>query len=368
MRFVLIQEADGPGGTPPSRARYDEMVREAMLAEQVGFSCYALSEQHFNPSLATVSAPECLLAYVAARTERIRLRIASVVLLRFNHPLRVAERAATLDLITGGRFDLGTARSNNPGTLHAFGIHPDETRSMWDESLTVIRGALAQAPFEHDGEVWQVPSVTVYPRPVQEPHPPIHVSATSIQTHRNAGLRGIGVMTGNSLTGGWEYMANAMLAYAQGQESADVGPGALTDCRGALAAVAHCAPSGAAAQDAARDVADNFVGLVAQWYDQLASSSDSYGEMAGLKEIVEQRHDLGALIARAPYLSIGTPEFFVERAERLAALGYDEFILRIDGMRHEDHIEAIRLIGREVIPAVAGLAASPVSVTADGSA
>ena len=155
-----------------------------MLAEKMGFSCYALSEQHFNASLATVSAPECLLAYIAARTERIRLRIASVVLLSFNHPLRVAERAATLDLISAGRFDLGTARSNNPDTLQVFGVHPDETRGMWDESLTVIRGALSQSPFEHDGPLWRVPRVTVYPRPVQTPHPPIHVSATSIQTHR----------------------------------------------------------------------------------------------------------------------------------------------------------------------------------------
>ena len=74
--------------------------------------------------------------------------------------------------------------------------------------------------------------------------------------------------------------------------------------------------------------------------------------MAGLKDVVDARQDLGSLIARSPYLSIGTPEFFIERTQQLAELGYDEFILRIDGMRHEDHLKAIRLIGERVIPAV----------------
>jgi alkanesulfonate monooxygenase SsuD/methylene tetrahydromethanopterin reductase-like flavin-dependent oxidoreductase (luciferase family) len=338
------------------------MVREASFAEEMGFSCYALSEQHFNNSLATVSAPECLLAAIAARTSSIRLRIASFVLLSFNHPLRVAERAATLDLISKGRFDIGTARSNNPGTLRAFGVHPSETRKMWDESLEVIRKALTLDPFDHQGELWQIPEITVYPRPVQQPHPPIHVSATSIETHRNAGLRGIGVMTGNSLPGGWEYLADAMSAYATASHKADPGPGAITECRGALAAVAHCAETDAQAERAANDVAQHFIGLVAQWYEQLSSSSADYGEMAGLKEIVDQRQDLGALISRSPYLSIGTPDFFLDRVHRLAELGYDEFILRIDGMTHADHMEAIRLIGEHVIPETADLAARPVQV------
>jgi alkanesulfonate monooxygenase SsuD/methylene tetrahydromethanopterin reductase-like flavin-dependent oxidoreductase (luciferase family) len=337
------------------------MIREATFAEEMGFGCYALSEQHFNRSLATVSAPECLLATIAAKTSTIRLRIASVVLLSFNHPLRVAERAATLDLISKGRFDLGTARSNNPGTLRAFGVHPDQTRKMWDESLEVIRKGLTLDPFDHQGELWQIPEITVFPRPVQQPHPPIHVSATSIETHRNAGLRGIGVMTGNSLPGGWDYLANALSAYASASIEGDPGPGVVTDCRGVLAAVAHCAETDAEAQRAAKDVAEHFIGLVAQWYDQLSSSSGAYGEMAGLKEIVDQRQDLDALIARSPYLSIGTPDFFVERAQRLAELGYDEFILRIDGMRHEDHMEAIRLFGENVIPRTADLAARPVA-------
>lgn len=95
----------------------------------------------------------------------------------------------------------------------------------------------------------------------------------------------------------------------------------------------------------------------------LAETVVPHGEMAGLKDIVDQRQDLGALISRSPYLTIGTPDFFLERVHRFAELGYDEFILRIDGMTHADHIEAIRLIGEHVIPETADLAASPVQVS-----
>jgi alkanesulfonate monooxygenase SsuD/methylene tetrahydromethanopterin reductase-like flavin-dependent oxidoreductase (luciferase family) len=352
MRFVLIQEADGPGGTPPPASRYDEMLEEAAFAEKMGFASYACSEQHFNPSLATVSAPDILLAAVAMRTSTIKLRVASFVLLPFNHPVRVAERIATLDLLTKGRFEVGTARSNNPGTLRAFGVDPNETRGMWRESIEIVRGALAEEPFSFDGRFWQVDSVRVIPRPVTKPHPPIHVSATSIETHLQAGKLGIGVMTGNSLPGGWDYLADALRAYRDGGEDADPGPGAITDCRGVLAAVAHCAETEAEAHAAAGAVADHFVTMVAGWYERLSRSGGSYSEMAGLQEVVDQKQDLAALIERSPYLSIGTPEFFVDRARRLQAMGYDEFILRIDGMTHEDHIKAIELIGACVIPAL----------------
>jgi alkanesulfonate monooxygenase SsuD/methylene tetrahydromethanopterin reductase-like flavin-dependent oxidoreductase (luciferase family) len=352
MRFVLIQEADGPGGTAPGVARYDEMLEEAAFAEEMGFSAYACSEQHFNPSLATVSAPDILLAAVAMRTSTIKLRVASFVLLSFNHPLRVAERIATLDLLTKGRFEVGTARSNNPGTLRAFGVDPEETRGMWRESIEIIRGALAEEPFSFEGRFWQVDNIRVIPRPITKPHPPIHVSATSIETHLQAGKLGIGVMTGNSLPGGWDYLTDALCTYREGQEDADSASGAITDCRGVLAAVAHCAETEAQAHGAASAVADHFVTMVAGWYDRLSTSAGSYSEMAGLKEVVNQKHDLAALIDRSPFLSIGTPEFFVDRAQRLQAMGYDEFILRIDGMTHEDHMKAIELIGTRVIPAL----------------
>lgn len=353
MRFVLIQEADGPGDTAGTSTRYHEMIKEAQAAEDVGFSSYAISEQHFNKSVATIPAPDTFLAAVAMRTSSIRLRVASFVLLPFNHPLRIAERIATLDLLSGGRVDVGTARSNSPDTLQAFGVSPDMTRAYWEESFQIVRGALTTEDFSYQGEFWQIPPVTVYPRPLQKPSPPLHVSATSLETHLRAGQLGIGMMTGNSLPGGWDYLEEAIATYERGlAESFDSPDAAHTVCRGALSVVTYCADSTAQAHRDAKDAADRFVGMVADWYEQLSKSSSGYAAMGPLKEIVERRHDLAHLIDRSPYLSIGTPDFFLERCEVLRQLGYEEFIVRIDGMTHEQHLQTIKMFGEHVIPHV----------------
>jgi alkanesulfonate monooxygenase SsuD/methylene tetrahydromethanopterin reductase-like flavin-dependent oxidoreductase (luciferase family) len=355
MKIAIIQEADAPNAALPAASRYQEMTEEAILAEEMGFSTYLASEQHFNDTVATISAPESFLAYLAAKTSTIRLRVGSFVLLPFNHPLRVAERTATIDILSDGRFEMGTARSNNPGTLASFGVDPKLTRPMWEESIQIIRKALSEEFVEFHGEIWDIPPTRVMPKPIQQPHPPFHVSATSIETHHNAGVYGIGVMTGNSLPGGWEYLEKAMAAYADGLEKVDVGPGVLTESRGVLAAVAHCAPTEEEALAQGAEVAGRFIDEVVKWYDALSAASTDYAAMGALREVVDGRSDLSTLIERSPYISIGTPEFFVERCRKIASYGYDEFILRIDGMTHADHMQAIELVGKEVIPKVADL-------------
>jgi alkanesulfonate monooxygenase SsuD/methylene tetrahydromethanopterin reductase-like flavin-dependent oxidoreductase (luciferase family) len=356
MRFYLLQEIDVPGGDPPPPERYQEVVAEAIRAEEVGWHGVALSEQHFNRTLATSSAPESFLGYVAARTETIRLRFASVVTLPFNHPIRVAERVATLDVLSGGRIELGTARSNNPTTLKTFGVSAGDTRALSTESLEIIKKALVEYPFEHHGSHYDIPPTTVNPRPIQQPHPPIHTSAASVETHTAAGRGGAGVMTGNSLPGGWNYLRESIAAYRAGQQAQTpetLGPGGMTvDCAGALGLVAHCATDTATAREEAAELASRALDLVATWFEGLAKQTTDYAALGPMREVVDRREDLDFLVERSPYLSIGDPDFFIERSVRLAELGYDEFLLRIDGLGHEKNLQAIELIGEHVIPAV----------------
>ena len=358
MRFGLIQEADAPD--LDFGRRYAEMVDEAVFAEEMGFDFYALSEQHFNQTVATVSAPEVVLPFVAARTSRINLRWTSVVLLAFNHPIRVAERLTTLDVISKGRAQLGTARSNNLRTLQAFGIDPSETRRQWEESLDVIRTVLTEDPFEFHGEIWDIPPTHLEPLPYQQPHPPIFVSATSLETHANAGRKGIGVMTGNSLPGGWAYMEEAVTTYRRALAEHEPVKGAVTDSATALAVMAHCAETDEQARAESEEAALRFVHEIIGWYQNISKASPDYAYLSKIEEVVDRKDDLDFMIERAPYLTIGSPEFFVERGRKLEAMGYDEFIVRIDGMTHEQHMKAIELIGRHVIPELAR-AAAPVS-------
>src|SRR5688572_18815101 len=100
--------------------------------DEAGFDVFGLNEQHFLRDIG-VSASDVVFAFVAARTSRIRLRFMSVLLLTFNHPVRVAERLAMLDVLSEGRAEMSTARSNNLHTLEAFGVQPNETRAQWAE-------------------------------------------------------------------------------------------------------------------------------------------------------------------------------------------------------------------------------------------
>ena len=113
-------------------------------------------------------------------------------MLTFNHPIRVAERVATLDLVSHGRMELGTARSNQAHTIEAFGIDVNETRKQYTDSIEVVIKALSQETFEHDGPVWKIPSARCSQSPSERPHPPVFASATSTETHRYAGEQGIG--------------------------------------------------------------------------------------------------------------------------------------------------------------------------------
>jgi alkanesulfonate monooxygenase SsuD/methylene tetrahydromethanopterin reductase-like flavin-dependent oxidoreductase (luciferase family) len=366
MRFVLLQEVDVPGGSPPPPERYKEAITEALRAEELGWHTIALGEQHFNKTFSTLCAPESVFGYLAARTEVARLRFASVVLLPFNHPIRVAERLATLDVLSDGRIELGTARSNNPTTLKTFGVEAKDTRAIFNETLDVIQHALTEYPFEYHGEIYDIPPTTVNPRPVQLPHPPIHASAASVETHTNAGKRGIGVMTGNSLPGGWAYMEESIAAYREGQRTRTdetVGPGGgVIDCAGALALIAHCAPDNETAREEAAELAHRGLDIVAGWFAGLAKQTTDYAALGPLQEVVERRDDLSFLVDRSPYVSIGDPDFFIERCRQLAEIGYDELIVRVDGMGHEKHMQTIELIGKHVIPAVADTATKAAKV------
>src|SRR5262249_37523018 len=94
------------------------------------------------------------------------------------------------------------------------------------------------------------------------------------------------------------------------------------------------------------------VDLVMRWYSKLAAQSDDYAYMARFEELEKHQRDLPFMVERAPYITLGDPDFFVERIAKLEAMGVDEFILEIDGFGHDKQMRAIELIGREVLPRI----------------
>jgi alkanesulfonate monooxygenase SsuD/methylene tetrahydromethanopterin reductase-like flavin-dependent oxidoreductase (luciferase family) len=335
-------------GVSPEQ-RLEDIVDEVVFAEELGFDFVGLAEVHFD-ELLTLSAPEIVLGMLASRTSRIRLRTASTVLLSFNHPIRVAERIATLDVATRGRIDFGTARSNQAHTLEAFGVSPDETREQFWDSLELILDAFTSGTFEHDGPVWRVPERPLFPKPLQKPHPPVLVASTSLDTHRLAGEHGIGVMSGNSLPGGWDFVQECHDLYRSSWTDAAERGRATNRTFASLALKAYCAETKEQAYADAGEAAFDVIDLVMRWYTAIAKKSSEYAYMAQFAELAERQRDLDFMVERAPYLTIGDPDFFVERIGRLESMGVDEFILTIDGFTHAQQMRSIELIGREVLP------------------
>src|SRR5262249_748933 len=129
-------EVPRPWHDRKERDRFHEAIEQAVFAEQMGFDTIWVVEHHFLQEFAHCSAPEALVGALAMRTQRIRLGHGVVLMLgELNHPIRVAERAATLDILSDGRLEMGTGRSSSPYQIEAFGADPRTTREQWEEGL-----------------------------------------------------------------------------------------------------------------------------------------------------------------------------------------------------------------------------------------
>ncbi|GLI20348.1 alkanesulfonate monooxygenase SsuD/methylene tetrahydromethanopterin reductase-like flavin-dependent oxidoreductase (luciferase family) [Xanthobacter flavus] len=171
---------------------YAEQTALVERVEDLGFEEAWIAEHHFNPQAAS---PSCLaiLAYLAGHTTRIRLG-AAAVLLPLHHPVGVAEDAATVDILSGGRLELGVGRGG-PFPLHEqhFGVAGAESRGRMLEALDLVAALLEGGPVTRDGAFFKVNGLELVPRPVQAPVP-IHIASATAETVALAARRGYGIM------------------------------------------------------------------------------------------------------------------------------------------------------------------------------
>ena len=148
---------------------YQEAMEQVLWAEQLGFDSVWITEHHFTRH-GIVSATLSVLAYLVGLTSTIRLGTA-VSVLPFHNPIQLAEQAATVDLLSNGRLDLGVGRGYQWGEFHRLNIPMDEADDRFDEAMEVITKAWTSAePFDHEGQFWTFNDMTVHPKPVQPPN------------------------------------------------------------------------------------------------------------------------------------------------------------------------------------------------------
>jgi alkanesulfonate monooxygenase SsuD/methylene tetrahydromethanopterin reductase-like flavin-dependent oxidoreductase (luciferase family) len=194
MRFSLLIEIQIDSPTPEKeRQAVLDAVDHAVLADELGYHCVWAVEHHGLIEYSHCSAPEVVLAFIAARTQRIRIGHAvSLTAHRYNHPIRVAERVAMLDILSAGRVNWGSGKSASRTEQGAFEIDPSELDSQWREAIEMIPRMWRSDVFEWQGRHFKIPPTAILPKPVQRPHPPIYVACSRPETVTTAGTLGAG--------------------------------------------------------------------------------------------------------------------------------------------------------------------------------
>ena len=199
MRFGIFYEHQLPrpwaeGG---ELKLFQDALDQVELGDRLGIDYAWEVEHHFLEEYSHSSAPEVFLAAASQRTKRIRLGHGIVLMPPgYNHPARIAERLATLDLVSNGRVEWGTGESASRAELEGFGITPAERREMWRESTEQVANMLAMDPYPgYQGKYFAMPVRNVVPKPVQKPHPPLWVACSNRETIHLAAQLGMGALT-----------------------------------------------------------------------------------------------------------------------------------------------------------------------------
>ncbi len=336
---------------------YHNVVAQAVLGEEVGFSHFWTVEHHFLSEFSHCSAPEVLYGFIAAKTKRMKIGH-GVRLLPFpyNHPIRVAEMSAALDILCDGRLEFGTGRSSTRAELEGFGIDPQQTRDLWEEALRIVVGAWTEETFEWQGKTFQIPKRSVHPKPIQDPHPPIWMATSSPEGHAVAGKLGLGLLSFTIGVPPAELAFRIQLYRDALKEAKPIGK--FVNPRAAAFTMVHCADTDEQAKrEAAESVVWYFkksislIGSLAAW--QEGKELGSYSYTAGLKDMsldsfsFELLDDMDAII-------VGSPEKCIEKVNKYKEAGIDQLLCLLNpyNIPHKSVMRSVELLGKHVIPAV----------------
>jgi alkanesulfonate monooxygenase SsuD/methylene tetrahydromethanopterin reductase-like flavin-dependent oxidoreductase (luciferase family) len=373
MEFSMIFEAQIAGPTPESERRVmHECVEQAVLAEEMGFDRIWAVEHHCLHQYAHMSAPEVFLSFVAAKTSRIRIAHGVACLpFKYNHPIRVAERTAMLDILSEGRLDVGVGKGATDEELLAFGIDKDRALDEVLESLSMLPRMWQDEIFQHDSELIQVPPRRIIPKPVQDPHPPLFMACTREAMFTYSGEHGIGALALGFAGPDDIATKNEVYRTAIANRNPDDVIGATANDK----FVALCPAIVLEDRDEAQRLGFRgqrfFVESIAQWRGGPPPSLDTYEVDNEAALLAMQEATLKAKFGSEDIKSIsideirtsglqryninqayGNPDDAIAYIERLIEAGADEimFLLQMGTVPQEAILESIRQIGMHVIP------------------
>jgi alkanesulfonate monooxygenase SsuD/methylene tetrahydromethanopterin reductase-like flavin-dependent oxidoreductase (luciferase family) len=365
VKFALFYEIPVPRPWTPDQEHqaYKHTLEQAILGDRVGFHAFWTVEHHFLEEYSHCSNPEVLYGAVAARTENIRIGYGVRLLpAPYNHPIRSAESAAVLDLLSDGRVDFGTGRSSTRAELEGFGVDPDQTRQMWREALHHIVSAWTEDEYQADGQFWRMGAPRrVLPKPLQQPHPPIFGATSSLDGHREVGRQGIGLC---SFTVGLppEDLVKNIAAYREGLGECAQPVGKFKNETAATFTMVHCGPTKEEAYEVAARSFEwypkhgaGLIASVAEWMEEQKQELGTYQYTANS---LQHRRDGSLEHLNFDYIHgcgagvVGDPDECIETCKRYEAAGCDLLLCLVNpyDIPHDKVMQSIELFGKHVIP------------------
>ena len=365
MEFAMFYEIPVP--RPWTRTSeyeaYQNTIEQAVAGERAGFHSFWTVEHHFLEEYSHCSNPEVLYGAIAARTERMRLGYGVRLMPKpYNHPVRSAESAAVLDLISNGRVEFGTGRSSTRTELEGFGIRPEDTRGMWQEAVRHVVGCWTNDEYEFEGEHWSMPRRRVLPKPLQDPHPPLWGATGSPETHRIVGQMGLGLLSFSVGTPPSE-LKRRIDIYREGIAECTEPVGEFVNDRAASFTMVNVAPTREESLAAATESFEwypkhgaRLIGSVAQWLREEQQELGTYDYLAGTADRTEDGSvDLLTMdyLLETQACVAGDPDDAIELFKAYEATGCDVVFCLLNpyAVSHEAVMTTIDLMGTHVIPA-----------------
>ena len=343
MNLAFFTHLPWPEGTDPQRVIF-EATEQVQYAEELGYKSAWLAEHHFT-RYSIGSSSLIVATHLAAQTKKIRLGT-GVLVSPLHNPIRLAEDTATLDLISGGRLDVGFGRGTYGYEYHGYNIDPDESQVRFQESINIIQGLWTTPDFDFQGTYFKVNRANLVPLPVQKPHPPIYIAAT-----RSPETLDFAVSSGHNLC----------IAVVQ-----DTAP--ALDLLDRYAA--RCRESGAEArldkipffrymyvaeteEQARKDTEArlDWVADIMQWRRFIKEGSEVHQRMADWRTTRTELPDSYEYLSENRAI-IGTPDQCVAKIRQLQEHGVQYLGCNFDfgGMEHKKVLKAMELFSKEVVP------------------
>jgi alkanesulfonate monooxygenase SsuD/methylene tetrahydromethanopterin reductase-like flavin-dependent oxidoreductase (luciferase family) len=354
MEFGYFAQVFVPDDVAKQRPGYEQRrlldnLELSVRAEEFGFKYVWASEHHFLRQYSHMSSPEVFLSFVASRTSRVHLGSAIFnITAPVNHPVRSAERAAMLDNLSNGRFELGTGRGSSSTEMYGFGIPVmDQSKDMWDEAIREIPKMWREGLYEYQGVSFSVPPREVFPKPVTKPHPPLWVACGNPGTFEKAGRLGLGVLC--FTIGAPAELAKLIEVYKKAIAKAEPVGDYVNDNIMCVTHLTCMADREEALQLNTHISMRYYQSLVFRWLDTFPKPAmvPEWPEVMPEPTLDELRQMVDQGI-----VAVGDPDDCTRVAQAYADAGADQLVVSpmTTTMPYETAVESMRLFGETVIP------------------